>query len=76
MKTPRRLVPHSVKSLADEVKTSKSAIGFLLTGDRPVVTEHIAQGVSEAFGVPVDELFVPADSQSQEQEQCGESEGS
>jgi hypothetical protein len=68
MKAPRRLVPHTVQSLADQAGAPKSTIGFMLTGDRPVVSESVAEGVSEAFDVPLNVLFVREDSQYREEE--------
>jgi transcriptional regulator with XRE-family HTH domain len=62
--TPVRLVPHTQRSLAELVGTSKSTIGYLISGERDSFTEDVARGVAEAYGKPLDELFVPAPSSS------------
>lgn len=62
MKASQRVVPHTVRSLAALVKVSSSTIGYLLTGERPVVDEGLAQRVSVALGCDLDDLFVPESS--------------
>lgn len=62
--TPVRLVPHTHRSLAQQVGTSKSTIGYMLTGERDTFPEDVAKGVAEAYGKPLDELFVPIGSTS------------
>lgn len=62
MKASQRVVPHTVRSLASLVKASRSTIGYLLTGERPVVDEGLAQRVSVALGCDLDDLFVPESS--------------
>ena len=66
MRKSERIVPHSVRSLADLVGKSRSQIGFLLTGDRPVIDEETAQGVASALKCDVDDLFLPESSQSRD----------
>ena len=71
VKSSRRevvVVPYSVRTLAERVGVNRSTIGYLISGKRPVVTETVAKGVAEALEVPVEELFVPEDSQSREGE--------
>lgn len=71
VKTSRReviVVPYSVRTLAERVGVNRSTIGYLISGKRPVVTEAVAKGVAEALEVPVEELFVPEDSQYREEE--------
>ena len=63
-KTPVRLVPHTQRSLAEQVGTSKSTIGYMQDGKRDSYPEDVARGVAEAYGRPFDELFVPAGSTS------------
>lgn len=59
MAKPRRLVPHSVRSLAKVAKVNKTIIGYLLTGERPYVNEDVAVSIAEVFEKPVAELFTP-----------------
>lgn len=58
MDSSRRVVPHSVRSLAALVGASRSTIGYLRTGERPVIEESLAQKIAVALGVSVDDLFV------------------
>lgn len=60
MAEPRRMVPYSVRTLADEVGANRSTIGYLLAGERQTVDETVARGVAEAFGCSVEDLFEPA----------------
>lgn len=60
----QRVVPHNVRSLADLANISPSAIGHLLTGERNTVSEAVAQRLSAALGVPMNELFAPITSTS------------
>lgn len=62
--TPVRLVPHSERSLADQVGVSKSLIGYLKNGGRDTFAEDFARAVAETYGKPIDELFMPAISTS------------
>lgn len=64
IKEPRRLVPHSVRSLAAQAKTHKTTIGRLLSGEQSCVDESVALGIAEAYERPVAELFVPEASTS------------
>lgn len=64
LKTPVRLVPHTERSLADEVGVSKSLIGYLKSGERETFAEDVATGIAETYGLPLEELFVPATSTS------------
>jgi transcriptional regulator with XRE-family HTH domain len=60
----QRVVPHNVRSLADLARVSPSAVGHLLTGERATVSEAVAQRLSAALGVPMEELFMPTASTS------------
>lgn len=67
MESSQRIVPHSVRSLATLVKANRSTIGYLLTGERPVVNEALAQRIAVALGVPVEDLFAPEKSSSEDE---------
>lgn len=58
MRASQRIVPHTVRSLASLVKASRSTIGYMLTGERPVIDEGLAQRVAVALGSDLDDLFV------------------
>lgn len=58
----KRIVPHSVRSLAREAGIGHAAVGHLLTGERTTVSEAVAERLSAALGVSVDDLFVPTPS--------------
>lgn len=64
IKEPRRLVPHSVRSLAEQAKTHKTTIDRMLNDEGASVDESVAQSVAEVFERPVDDLFVPDGSTS------------
>lgn len=59
MASSQRVVPHSVRSLAALVGANRTAIGYLLTGERPTVDEALAQRLAVALASPVEDLFVP-----------------
>lgn len=63
-KTPVRAVPHSERSLADQVGVSKSLIGYLKHGGRDTFAEDFARGIAEVYGRSLDELFVSVESTS------------
>jgi transcriptional regulator with XRE-family HTH domain len=63
MSRSERIVPHSVRSLAERVGANRSTIGFMLSGERPLVDEKVAEGVAEALGAPLEDLFLPEPSQ-------------
>jgi transcriptional regulator with XRE-family HTH domain len=62
LKTPVRLVPHTERSLADEVGVSKTLIGYLKSGERETVAEDVATRVANAYGRNIEDLFVPVPS--------------
>lgn len=62
MAESKREVPHSVRSLAQQVKSSPSTIGHLLTGERDSLDGELAQRISESLGSSLDELFVEENS--------------
>lgn len=64
---PVRLVPHTERSLADQVGVSKSVIGYLKHGKRGTFPEDVAKRLAEEYGKPLDELFVPAVSTSMDE---------
>lgn len=49
--------PMDVRKLADAVGVSKSKIGALLSGERPSVTEHVAERICKALDVRHDAVF-------------------
>lgn len=65
--TPCREVPHTVRSLAEKLQTSHSIVGFLLTGERPVVDEQVAQRFAAEYGFAVEDLFLPEASSAQDE---------
>ena len=60
----QRVVKHSVRSLAHLAGVSHATVGHLLTGERDRVSLAVAQRLSAALGVPMDELFEPTPSAS------------
>lgn len=64
IKEPRRLVPHSVRSLAAHAKTHKTTIDRLLNDERASVDESVAKSVAEVYERPIEDLFVPDGSTS------------
>ena len=56
----QRVVPHSVRSLAELAGVSPATIGHLLTGQRDRVSLGLAQRLSAVLGSPMDDLFEPA----------------
>lgn len=58
MSTPKRIIPHSTRSLGALVGVSHATIGHLLTGKQETVDEGLAQRLAVAFGCRVDDLFV------------------
>lgn len=69
MQSSQRVVPHSVRSLAKQVGANSTTVGYLLTGERPVVDEKIAEGIAETFGVSLEDLFLPESSTSRDEEE-------
>jgi transcriptional regulator with XRE-family HTH domain len=59
METSERVVPHSVRSLADQVQSSRGTIGALLTGELPTLSEELAQRIASALNAPMEDLFMP-----------------
>lgn len=59
MATSKRVVPHSVRSLADQVNSNRGTINALLTGEQPTLSEELAQRIAYELGVPMEDLFVP-----------------
>ncbi len=60
----QRVVPHSVRSLAELAGVSHGTIGDLLTGKKRRVSLGLAQRLSAVLGVPMEDLFVPTASTS------------
>jgi transcriptional regulator with XRE-family HTH domain len=67
--TPRREVPHTVRSLAERIGTHYSTLGYLLTGERPTVDEQVAKGFAEEYGLTLEDLFLPEASASEDEEE-------
>lgn len=67
MESSQRIVPHSVRSLADQVGANRSKIGYLLTGERSHVDEALAKRIAEVLMRPVSELFAPEGSSSEDE---------
>lgn len=65
--TPCREVPHTVRSLAEKLQTHHQIVGYLLTGERPVVDERVAKGFAEEYGLTLDDLFLPEPSSAQDE---------
>lgn len=59
----QRIVSHSVRSLAKVAGVGPSTVGHLLTGERTTVSLSVAQRLSAALGVQMEDLFMPASSQ-------------
>jgi transcriptional regulator with XRE-family HTH domain len=55
----QRVVPHSVRSLAKLAGVAPATVGHLLTGERSRVSLAVAQRLSAALGVPMEDLFTP-----------------
>jgi len=64
VKESKRVVPHSVRSLAEAAGSNRTTIGDLLTGDQENVSEALANRLAGILGMPFDDLFVPASSPS------------
>jgi transcriptional regulator with XRE-family HTH domain len=60
----QRIVSHSVRSLAKVAGVGHATVGHLLTGERTTVSLAVAQRLSAALGVPMEDLFMPAVSTS------------
>lgn len=58
MARSKREVPHSVRSLAQQVNVSHGLVGHLLTGERDSLDSDVAERIAEALDTPVGELFV------------------
>lgn len=58
----QRVVKHSVRSLAHLAGVSHATVGHLLTGERSRVSLAVAQRLSAALGVPMEDLFEPTPS--------------
>lgn len=54
----KRVVPHTVRSLAEQVSVSPSLVGHLLSGERETVDSNVAERISAELQVPLSELFV------------------
>jgi transcriptional regulator with XRE-family HTH domain len=59
MATSKRVVPHSVRSLADQVNSNRGTINALLTGEQATLSEELAQRIAYELGVPMEDLFMP-----------------
>lgn len=64
MARSKRVVPHTLRSLAEQVEVSQALIGHLLTGKRETVDGAVAGRISEELDAPFGELFAPVDSPS------------
>lgn len=64
-----RVVPHSVRSLAELAGVSHGTIGDLLTGKKDRVSLSLAQRLSAVLGVPMEDLFVPTASTSSDRDE-------
>lgn len=68
MAKSQRVVPHSVRSLAALVGASRTTVGCLLTGERPILDEALAQRIAVALGVSIGDLFLPETSSSEDED--------
>jgi transcriptional regulator with XRE-family HTH domain len=66
MQKSQRVVPHSVRSLAELVGANRTQVGYLLTGERSVVDEGLARSIAIALGASLDDLFLPVSSPSRD----------
>ena len=64
VKASTRVVPHSVRSLAEAVGANRTTMGDLLTGDQQRLSEGMAHRLAGALGRPFDDLFMPDASES------------
>lgn len=64
MAKSKREVPHSVRSLAQQVNVSHALVGHLLTGERDSLDGDVAERIAEALDTPVGDLFVEEGSPS------------
>lgn len=71
VKASTRVVPHSVRSLAEAVGMNRTTIGDLLTGDQERVSEGMAHRLAGALGRPFDDLFMPESSESGDKDKSG-----
>lgn len=56
-----QIVPHSVRSLAEQVESNRGTIGALLTGKQSSLSEELAQAIARELKCPVEDLFVPTE---------------
>lgn len=61
--TSTRVTTHSTRSLGEVTGVSHATIGDLLTGRKTRVTISLAQRLSAALGVRMEDLFMPAASE-------------
>lgn len=50
---------YTVRTLAADAGTSRTALSDMLTGKQPRVTEQTAAAIADTLGVPLEELFEP-----------------
>jgi transcriptional regulator with XRE-family HTH domain len=66
-----RVMKHSTRSLAEVTGFSQATISHLMTGRKRRVTLELAQRLSAALGVPMEELFMPSVSSSPDSDNGG-----
>jgi len=64
VKSSTRVVPHTVRSLAQAVGISRTTVGDLLTGEQERISEGMAHRLAGALGRPFGDLFVADASES------------
>lgn len=56
-----QVVPHSVRSLAEQVNSNRGTIGALLSGKQETLSEELAEAIARELKCPMDDLFVPTE---------------
>jgi transcriptional regulator with XRE-family HTH domain len=74
LKASKRVVPHSVRSVAAAAGTSRTTVSNLLTGKQLRVSEELAKSLAFILDVPVADLFMPAVSTSADIDIAGRDE--
>ncbi len=64
MANSQRVVPHSVRSLAQQVGANRATVGHVLSGERERLDGVLAQRIAVALGASFSDLFVEDDSPS------------
>ena len=60
MAASKRVVPHTVRSLAEQVNANRGTIGHLLSGEQETLPKELAERIAFELGVPLEDLFMPS----------------